>query len=416
MSNCISFHSQLASIMEVLSKAAVAEITKLVDDGSAVLRLEVCRSQKENAALKRRLQLMEKELRAARGCRDRAQEGSVNISLEVQVCDESGGAEELPEKGNRPAVEAVCDGPLSSGLTCDGETAPGNKEETPSQIVALKYESTDVDQDWPESHMLSEERRQSTLERSRSQAKHRIGGELQWGVSQPSAAHGVEEAASEPWHSEEELDTKPTPAEDPGQLGAAYRPEEFRGLEATLKQQPDLCTQSLHQAGAATGLRLQSVWSKHSQRTQQDISAEHGLAVCSPDESEEGTPFDAFKTHESDHTAARLYACTQCGKRFRYKGNLKIHQRVHTGEKPFTCMQCGKCFSQISNLKTHQIIHTGEKSYSCTDCGKRFAHLCNLKTHQRVHTGEKPFTCTQCGKSFSQSHVLQKHVLTHSGD
>ncbi|KAG7458526.1 hypothetical protein MATL_G00221200 [Megalops atlanticus] len=270
MSNCIAFQSQLASIMEVLSKAAVAEITKLVDDGSVALRMEVCRSQKENAALKRKLQLMERELRAARGCRDGTQEGSVNISLEVQVCDEFRGAEELPEKGNRPAVEAVCDGRLSSG---DGETAPGDEEKTPSQIVAIKYESTDMDQDWPESHMLSEERHHSTLERSHSQEKHRIGGELQWGVSQPSAAHGVEEPVSEPQHSEEELDTKPPPAEDPGQPGAAYRLEEFRGLEATLKQQPDHCTQSLPQAGPARGLQLQSVWSKHSQRAQQDISA-----------------------------------------------------------------------------------------------------------------------------------------------
>ncbi|KAG9342377.1 hypothetical protein JZ751_016372, partial [Albula glossodonta] len=66
MSNCVSFHTQLASIMEVLANAAVAEICKLVDDGYAVLRLEVSESRKENKALKRKLQMMEH--RIARGC------------------------------------------------------------------------------------------------------------------------------------------------------------------------------------------------------------------------------------------------------------------------------------------------------------------------------------------------------------
>lgn len=59
MSRYVDFHAQLASIMEVLANAAVAEICQLVDDGFATLRLEVSRSQRENLALKSRLRLME---------------------------------------------------------------------------------------------------------------------------------------------------------------------------------------------------------------------------------------------------------------------------------------------------------------------------------------------------------------------
>nr|XP_046182036.1 zinc finger protein 431-like isoform X1 [Oncorhynchus gorbuscha] len=54
-SNCMIFHTQIASIMEVLANSAVAEICKIVDDDYAVFRLEITQSQKENRALRRKL-------------------------------------------------------------------------------------------------------------------------------------------------------------------------------------------------------------------------------------------------------------------------------------------------------------------------------------------------------------------------
>ncbi|KAK6324861.1 hypothetical protein J4Q44_G00042030 [Coregonus suidteri] len=74
MANCMVFHTQIASIMEVLANAAVAEICKLVDDDYAVLRLEISQSQKENRALRRKLQLQELKVtreRADRTMRER---------------------------------------------------------------------------------------------------------------------------------------------------------------------------------------------------------------------------------------------------------------------------------------------------------------------------------------------------------
>ncbi|XP_045573507.1 zinc finger protein 263-like [Salmo salar] len=64
MANCVVFHTQIASIMEVLANAAVAEICKLVDDDYAVFRLEMSQSQKENRGLRRKLQML--ELKVAR--------------------------------------------------------------------------------------------------------------------------------------------------------------------------------------------------------------------------------------------------------------------------------------------------------------------------------------------------------------
>ncbi|XP_070293321.1 uncharacterized protein [Salvelinus sp. IW2-2015] len=74
MTNYMVFHTQIASVMEVLANAAVAEICKLVDDDYAVFRLEITQSQKENRTLRRKLQLLELKVareRAERTMRER---------------------------------------------------------------------------------------------------------------------------------------------------------------------------------------------------------------------------------------------------------------------------------------------------------------------------------------------------------
>ena len=65
MEDC-GFQSQLLSVMEVLAKAAVAEITRRVDDSCAVLRLEVSQSRRDIELLKRKSEVMEAELRRSR--------------------------------------------------------------------------------------------------------------------------------------------------------------------------------------------------------------------------------------------------------------------------------------------------------------------------------------------------------------
>lgn len=59
MANFLPFHTQVTSIMGVFVDAAVAQICELVDEGYAVLRLEISRSQKENEELKEKLVRME---------------------------------------------------------------------------------------------------------------------------------------------------------------------------------------------------------------------------------------------------------------------------------------------------------------------------------------------------------------------
>ncbi|XP_034045132.1 oocyte zinc finger protein XlCOF7.2-like isoform X1 [Thalassophryne amazonica] len=76
MSSAVDFHSQIASIMEVLANAAVAEICKVVDDGYAVVQLEMSRSQKENEFLRRKIKLLDLQVARYRAERTRGSDGS----------------------------------------------------------------------------------------------------------------------------------------------------------------------------------------------------------------------------------------------------------------------------------------------------------------------------------------------------
>lgn len=57
----MAFQSKLTSIMEMLAKAAVLEISKLWEDGFTLVQVELRRRENEIEALNRKLMLMENE-------------------------------------------------------------------------------------------------------------------------------------------------------------------------------------------------------------------------------------------------------------------------------------------------------------------------------------------------------------------
>lgn len=61
MLNLETLESQIASVMEILAKTAVAEICKVVDSGCVELRLEMCRRQIEIETLRNRVHCLTKE-------------------------------------------------------------------------------------------------------------------------------------------------------------------------------------------------------------------------------------------------------------------------------------------------------------------------------------------------------------------
>ncbi|KAJ8272668.1 hypothetical protein GJAV_G00092000 [Gymnothorax javanicus] len=91
MKNRIAFQTQFASILEVLAQAAVAEISKIVEDGTGELYLEVSRSQKEIDGLRSKLRQAESELKTVRETATR-ESRSVGVQVEVQF-GAAGGAD-----------------------------------------------------------------------------------------------------------------------------------------------------------------------------------------------------------------------------------------------------------------------------------------------------------------------------------
>lgn len=65
MLSSVALRTQISSIIDALSKAAVAEIAKVVEDGMVVLRLEVCQRETEIKKLKSNIELLHSELRSA---------------------------------------------------------------------------------------------------------------------------------------------------------------------------------------------------------------------------------------------------------------------------------------------------------------------------------------------------------------
>lgn len=80
----VGFQTQIAGIIEDLANAAVADICKVVENGYAILHLQISQSRKQNDALKRKIQLLEVE-RDFASKYNRDSPSSVNQTCKVTV-------------------------------------------------------------------------------------------------------------------------------------------------------------------------------------------------------------------------------------------------------------------------------------------------------------------------------------------
>ncbi|XP_066574797.1 zinc finger protein 391 isoform X1 [Amia ocellicauda] len=366
----VMFQAQLSSVMEILFKAAVYEITKVVEGSFSHFRVEIAKVKKENESLRLRLQMWETMSTAEQsyGISHMGKTAPSVTSIGVQVCEEHT-RKELGAGMKRKHMSVVTHEFSNLWEAKEPRPAGYKVEATDScpvpelQSVVIKEEFTEHK---PESLQIKEERSEVDLAR-RDPQEVLMMRSVEASVL-PDAEEKTHIEQQQPCEKEQGSswqETEPTDEMHRSREGM----EELCGLEP-------VCI-------SVTGLTHEAPW---------------------------------LNRKQPNHNESTPYTCTQCGKYFSRPGHLKSHQRIHTGERPYSCSQCGKSFSYSGDLKTHQRIHTGERPYCCPQCGKSFSRLGILKQHRKIHTGERPHCCSQCGKCFSHLSNLRRHHRIHNNE
>ncbi|XP_010886767.3 zinc finger protein 480-like [Esox lucius] len=479
MSNSVNFQSQLASIMEVLANAAVAEICQLVDDGYAVLRLEISRTQRENQALKSKLRLVDVRSRE-RSAKRSPIPSSPSCAKETDLVREE------------PSTSARRNGgPIVLGEKLVGEETIDTIEHP--ELVVVKEEKLEEDlRDCGSKHRQQSSRHISVSQSDvvnnqtmnaqtvpeitegkgdadngqtadgpdvacqvvhmsdcvvypRSHHAAAVLSHIEEGGDRvdPSCSYSVEAQPSKPFESQPHLTQNGvgTLCESDASSASLGWKQESAGVD-TLKVEvgmpwskgrvmelglvarygvdiPCKDRESI-QLGNDTNFCSQS-------NNLRESESSEGCKSSEPDANGFDTSFDdifspsemvGIPTHNRDDGCGgeELASCP-------YAANDSFGSPAHStqgglvfSDRLLNCDECGRLFPNSRDLAVHQRSHMGERLFSCTQCDKQFLHLHQLKTHQRIHTGEKPFSCTQCGKRFSQSSHIKRHMSVHTGE
>ncbi|CAL8398969.1 unnamed protein product [Boreogadus saida] len=139
MSPCGStMEEQLSSIMDVLAKSAVSEISQLFSEGSASLRLQITQSRKENELL--RMRMMRSELFSLR-LQTRLNASRAESGFALARANISKLRTKSLENGPKPLMDhkAVVHPPFHSPSKSEALSVTSPAEETPN-IILIKIE------------------------------------------------------------------------------------------------------------------------------------------------------------------------------------------------------------------------------------------------------------------------------------
>ncbi|KAM9439238.1 uncharacterized protein Hap1MRO34_026557 [Clarias gariepinus] len=375
MAHYRAFHTQLATIMETLTRAAVAEICELVDDGYAILHMEISRHQKENEELRRKLQLIE-SIVAARGysdetaavheatsCRARAKsrDSEEHALVTVQVKEEG----QEPQNDDEDDDDAVVnhDSPDEEAIELlshkdtasandDGHTHPLTDTHSPSLPPHLLVDT----------HSHTEESQQSSMDLTASD-------EPLCSFNTQSNVHSLSDTHNDATSHSHTYPDKTCMKRDPM----------VSDLNLTLDWSTHSVHNTLSHSSGGNGTRTLAAHSSPLYNAQHLLGLGNvaGLGL-----------FGGRGSLQGAGAGKRHFICSICGKNFTTAQSLDTHMRIHTGERPYRCEQCGKRFTQSGHLTAHQTVHTGERPYECTHCGKRFAGKQYLRIHTKKHHPE----------------------------
>ncbi|RXN25286.1 zinc finger and SCAN domain-containing 2-like protein [Labeo rohita] len=307
--------------MDIVAKAAVAEINRRVEESCAVIRLELSRSRKDIDALKRKCVIMDSELRRVKG-RGRRR---------VWMC---GTSERFPT-------------PFKTLRDADA-AASRDQDQNPDQTHNIQQ--THAEREKREEERLNVLGLQVKAEKDDEEPRvHLRFAQLWTAVPETSAEIQVENtertfpmSQNTTVFSTEMSRNTLHPVETQMEL---YEPEQINANDQMMSAVVD----TVHGPPASVR-RLRTRW-----RSSVDAEKRFSCSFCEKSFSR----FSQLKEHLRSHTGEKPFACAQCGRSFTKHCNLIRHAVVHSGEKPYQCGQCGKRFTQRSSLKSHQRTHSG---------------------------------------------------------
>ena len=107
------------------------------------------------------------------------------------------------------------------------------------------------------------------------------------------------------------------------------------------------------------------------------------------------------------HLDKTSYPCVQCGKVFKYLGNLSSHLQkgcIKSGEVMTFCPSCSIQLRKSSlsrHIKSHQ-----KTRFHCSQCSKKFKLKETLERHVKKH---QPKTCDVCNETFKSPFMFRRH-------
>ncbi|XP_043989661.1 zinc finger protein 235 [Gambusia affinis] len=380
--NCVAFQSKLTSIMEMLAKAAVMEISKLWEEGFAVVQVELLRRESEIKALNRKLISMENERltalsQAAKSSSLPRREQQNNLpppageglsveSVQTLPSDQSF-RDKADSSGNTEALLPLqMEDNESAAKQCKSDLCESEDRNDEESVVKLE-EDDDVEiveQEVDLNPRISIVGHHERLQRCAEAAPEQ---ETQHWVSVSVGDSDTEDDSDcffEPNQLSHNLDSEilliqnsldifDNSAEVAHSDRLARDSRTLQGASSkssaplTFSQsQPSQQTSHHAERETAVGFFLEK-----QQRTKNVLAFNPDSSLFALNEQE------VHKIAASRRIKEKWYICPFCGKSFDRISHLQIHQRIHTGEKPYTCEMCGKSFSQRSNLRTHQRTH-----------------------------------------------------------
>ncbi|XP_034544623.1 zinc finger protein 354C-like [Notolabrus celidotus] len=453
MSSAVDFHSQIASIMEVLANAAVAEICKVVDDGYAVVQLEMSRSQKESECLRRKIKLLELQVARYRAERVKPAEGFNGRFPGFRLLSR--------QRGDSAA------GPSLQGRTRFLNRGPGAQQsvqkthpiildQDPDQevVTTTKTESAEPEEEGELLIVKVEGATETTpTQQGRPSDASIKRGDAQAPPSHPTASEddgrrlSETEAQRRPTHSghqSEQEEMKEETGDPPEKLSPSHTLldwEECRRTGDTCSSYPAdsaAGSSSFRLTGAVRSLPVGSGFNRPPREQNQDRT-ESEFNVVVVDSRQDGCSgvmsSGAGGCDGAEGLTRSKYPSPLCLQINRTPGESTWGissfntPAVNTGSAEPQQQHSWSGVQQMDHLSDQSLIFQAPNTqdqesgsqqphlpFACPFCPRRYSHQCKLRSHQRAHTGEKPYQCPQCGKRFGQVCSMKRHQMVHTGE